>query len=473
MRGCQLTSDEPKNELPNDGGQAGISAGIQPITEKQLAQLWERRAARSAALHTDRGARVRVLYPGRPGVTAGPDFRDAALLVEGVGLVQGDVEVHLRQRDWNAHGHQHDPNYNGVALHVALATDSATAVTSSGVIPPVAALDGLVAAAANDDDGVCGPDGTDADAGVDPATQQRLWALLAAQDYRRPTSPDEMAALLNRAGDARFLWRSRLLSKWLAAQTGEQTLWESIGQALGYRHNQHAMQELAGRAPIAVLADAARRIDDPAERAAALTDWLLRWAGFAPDQSPAASPSQSPTPSIDQSVGMRHHPPGGMGPALDAGAWRLFRVRPSNHPRRRVMAAAALANRYCESGLSVGIYRAALTGKPAALTAALAIPDAPDGKTALIGTGRARDIAVNAALPYLHAWRLSAGDAAGAQAMLRLYREYGPLPDNEIIRQTARALCPPEWGKVANSARRQQGLLHLQRLLAGANPRAG
>ena len=462
------------NSAGRDGGADGAvragGAGIQPITEKQLAQLWERRAARSLALRTDRGARVRVLYPGRPGVTAGPDFRDAALLVEGAGLVQGDVEVHLRPRDWNAHGHQHDPNYNGVALHVALETDPARpAVTSSGVIPPVVALDGLLAA--SDYDG-------DADDGVDAATQQRLWALLAAQDYRRPSTPEEMAALLNRAGDARFLWRSELLGKWLSAQPGDQTLWESICQALGYRHNQHAMLELAGRAPITVLTAAARRIDDRAERAAALTDWLLRWAGFAPDESPSLSSSsssgQSPGQFAGQGGGMRRTPPGGMGPALDGGEWRLFRVRPSNHPRRRVMAAAALAARYCESGLSVGIYRAAIAGKAAPLTAALAVADAPDGKTALIGAGRARDIAVNAALPYLHAWRLSAGDAAGAQAMLRLYRDYGPLPDNEIIRQTARALCPPEWGqvkgKVANSARRQQGLLHLQRLLAGASP---
>ena len=64
---------------------------ILPITEKQLANLWERRAARSADLRTDKGARVRVLYSGRPGVTAGPDFRDALLLVEGQGLVHGDV----------------------------------------------------------------------------------------------------------------------------------------------------------------------------------------------------------------------------------------------------------------------------------------------------------------------------------------------------------------------------------------------
>lgn len=440
------------------GGLAGGCDGIRPITEKQLALLWERRAARSEALRTDRGARVRVLYPGRPGVTAGPDFRDAALLVEGVGLVQGDVEVHLRQRDWAAHGHQKDPNYNGVALHVALKTDATTAITSSGVVPPVVALDSLAAAAdsGGEFDGDADADAT-ADGRVDAETRARLWGLLAAQGYRRPAAADEMAALLNRAGDERFLWRSRLLSKWLSAQPGEQTLWEAICQALGYRHNQHAMQELAGRAPIAALTEAARRIDGDNWQSA-LTDWLLRWAGLAPDGEPGAMPGQTL--------------PNGMGAAMRAGEWRLFRVRPANHPRRRVMAAAALAARYCESGLAVGIYRAAVSGRPALLTGALSVADAPDGKTALVGTGRAQDIAVNAALPYLHAWRLYAGDAGGAERMLRLYREYGRMPDNEITRETARALCPPEWGRFANNARQQQGLLHLQRLLAGARPSA-
>ena len=36
---------------------------------------------------------------GRPDHPAGPDFRDALLEVEWVGLVQGDVEIHVRQRD--------------------------------------------------------------------------------------------------------------------------------------------------------------------------------------------------------------------------------------------------------------------------------------------------------------------------------------------------------------------------------------
>jgi len=63
------------------------------IPESLLAKLWKERAVRQTELRTEAGRRVRVVYPGRSGVTAGPDFRDALLEVEGVGLVRGDVEL--------------------------------------------------------------------------------------------------------------------------------------------------------------------------------------------------------------------------------------------------------------------------------------------------------------------------------------------------------------------------------------------
>ncbi|MCH2318230.1 MAG: DUF2851 family protein [SAR202 cluster bacterium] len=94
------------------------------IPEKLLANLWQRRAAQQASFRSPDGLRIRILYPGRPGHTPGPDFRDALLEVEGVGLVQGDVEIHIRQRDGKSHGHGGDPRYNGVVLHAALETRS-------------------------------------------------------------------------------------------------------------------------------------------------------------------------------------------------------------------------------------------------------------------------------------------------------------------------------------------------------------
>lgn len=419
------------NSCPDEPEAPARPDTILPISEAQLARLWQRRAARSHALRTESGRRVRVLYPGRPGVTAGPDFRNALLLVDGEGLVQGDVEVHLRQRDWQSHGHHNDPNYNGVALHVALQPDARPSRTEGGATPPVVNLSGLVDdAQAEDESGA--------------EVRARLWRVLAQHGCRRPMRPDQMAALLNRAGDARFLSRSSRFQMLAPDLEPEQILWESICEALGYRHNRHPFLRLAAAAPFATLAHGAARLLPKERRGEALESCLLQLAGF--EKGP---------------------PVKGLGPSLDAGEWRLFRVRPTNHPRQRILGAARLVARFADCGLAAGMEQAAATGNPAALTDALTVKG-DVGKPALIGAARAKDIAVNVVLPFLHGWWTLAGQARRAEAMLDLYRDFGPLTDNEITRELAAALQEPGWGRIANNARRQQGLIHLQRLLSGA-----
>ncbi len=415
---------------PNQSAAPAGTDAIPPISEAQLALLWQRRAARSHALRTESGRRIKVLYPGRPGVTAGPDFRNALLLVEGQGLVQGDVEIHLRQRDWLAHGHHNDPNYNGVALHVALQADAEPSRTEGGSSPPTVNLRSLLDDAQSEDNG-------------GQEVRSRLWRILAQHGYRRPRRSEEMAALLNRAGDARFLFHSNRFQMLMPDLEHEQVLWESICEALGYRHNRYPFLRLASAAPFATLAAAVRELPDD-QRARTLASCLLQLAGF--EKGPSLR---------------------GLGPALDAAQWRLFRVRPPNHPRRRLVGAAELVARFADGGLIDGMQRAALVGEPSQLTDALSVRDNA-GKSAFIGPARAKDIAVNVVLPFLHGRQALAGDAHRAQAMLDLYRDYGPLTDNEITRELAAALQEPGWGRIADNARRQQGLIHLQRLLAGA-----
>ena len=420
-------------------GKPGHSESIAPITEKQLARLWQRRAARTQALRTEEGRRVRVLYPGRPGVTAGPDFRNALLAVDGQGIVHGDVEVHLRQRDWRTHGHHRDPNYNGVVLHVALDPGGVQSRTDSGTAPPVVNLNALLTE-------------TETEAGLAEETGHDLWAILTQQGYRQPKTTEAMVSLLNRAGDVRFLRKSRRLQMLMAHQSSEQTLWEAICEALGYRHNQHPFLMLATVAPFSFLTAAARQA--PAERQEAVVeDYLLRLAGIADPSHRSIRPL-----------------PRGLGPAVDSRQWRLFRVRPQNHPRRRIAGAAALVARYSECGLVRGLAQAAEPGKAAEVVRALSVEDRGNGKPALIGISRARDVAVNVVLPFLHGASLLAGNAAGAEAFLEFYRKFGRLTDNEITRALGCTLLGPEWGRVANNARRQQGLIHLQRILAGAAP---
>ena len=92
----------------------------------------------------------------------------------------------------------------------------------------------------------------------------------------------------------------------------------------------------------------------------------------------------------------------------------------------------------------------------------------PEGLPACIGTGRARELAVNAVLPFCHAQ--SAGESVPPEESpyLELFRRFPNLEGNEVIREMSTELFPAEWRTRLKGARRQQGLLHLAALLRGA-----
>lgn len=398
------------------------------LPERLLWKLWKRRAARQSEFRTGTGTRMRVLYPGRPGTSAGPDFRDALLEVEGVGLVRGDVEIHRQQRDWDAHGHGGDPNYSGVVVHAVLDVQTAETPLHSGASAPVVSLSDLLAEV---------EDPTEDDTG-DCSAAEELWELLALQGYLRPGNSDQAAELLDRAGDERFRHKAALLGRIAAEQEPEQTLYEALLEGLGYRHNQQPFVRLAQAAPVGAL----RRAAGPVlvqQRPMALRHWLLTVAGLN-DGAPGRLPV-------------------GLGPPMDRKEWHLFRVRPANHPAARIAGAAVLLARYLDCGLASGLAEAAK--RPKQLVAVLSV-EGRDGGPALIGTGRARDLAVNVVLPLLHSL------AGGAESpYLDTYHRFPRLQGNEVVREMAEQLLPEEWRQTVNSARRQQGLLRLAALLRG------
>ena len=66
---CQTGSRAAKSPVKIPGGTARDI-----IPEQLLASLWQKRAARQEWFKTNGGRQVRVLYPGRPSSSAGPDF---------------------------------------------------------------------------------------------------------------------------------------------------------------------------------------------------------------------------------------------------------------------------------------------------------------------------------------------------------------------------------------------------------------
>lgn len=395
------------------------------LPEKLLWKLWKRRAARRDEFRTSAGTRVRVLYPGRAGVSAGPDFRDALLDVEGMGLVRGDVEIHRRQRDWDAHGHSDDPNYNGVVIHAAVDTDEPETALASGAAAIVLPMGDLL-------------ESNDHEVEVENSASEALWEALERKGYQRPGTSEAIAATLDRAGDERFRRKASLLARFTAEQGPEQTLYEALMEGLGYRHNQGPFVRLAQNATFQAVRAAALPVLAQ-QRPMVIQHWLLTLAGLG--DTPA-----SPLPI-------------GFGPALDRREWRLFRVRPGNHPAVRIQGAAVLISRSLDQGFVSTLMEDCES--PKGLTAALTV-EFGGGGVSPIGKGRARDLAVNVVLPLFHGL---GGDSDSPY--LELYRRFPSLQRNDLEREMAEQLLGKSARPLAKGARRQQGLLHLAALLRG------
>ena len=91
-----------------------------PIHERLVQCIWYDQRLQLDALRTVDGRPVEVVFPGWWNLEAGPDFRNATLKIGDEPERQGDIEIHLRAEDWAHHGHDHDPRYDNVILHVVL-----------------------------------------------------------------------------------------------------------------------------------------------------------------------------------------------------------------------------------------------------------------------------------------------------------------------------------------------------------------
>ena len=83
------------------------------------------------------GERVRVIDPGTLNRNSGPDFFNAKIKIDG-NLWVGNVEIHLRASDWYRHGHDTDPAYGNVILHVVSVSDSVVLRSDGKAIPQMA-----------------------------------------------------------------------------------------------------------------------------------------------------------------------------------------------------------------------------------------------------------------------------------------------------------------------------------------------
>ncbi len=286
------------------------TAGSEPAgSEQDLQRRWAESHWPAPFLHTGPDQWVRVISPGRWNHGPGPDFRGAQLLDSDGRAQRGDVELHLQPRAWLQHGHDDDPAYARVLLHVVERTSGRSAGrtnASDARIPDATRLPPVSAA----------PQVT--------LTSQPA-AALPCSDIVQRAGAAAVEARLQRIALRRFQRKARELQAMPVppgpGSEADRRAWLAAARALGQPHNAALALLAAGRAldgrerwdAVDMQFDAADRADwrrgrgalgTPAGFILVLTTLLERWT--VEPLSPALVFAQLSSRGLPDALGALH-----------------------------------------------------------------------------------------------------------------------------------------------------------------------
>jgi hypothetical protein len=92
------------------------------MKEEFLHYLWKYSLYDPESLIDQDGNKILVIHPGEYNRDSGPDFFNSRISIANT-IWAGNVEIHTCSSHFDLHGHQSDPAYNNVILHVVCAND--------------------------------------------------------------------------------------------------------------------------------------------------------------------------------------------------------------------------------------------------------------------------------------------------------------------------------------------------------------
>lgn len=383
--------------------------------ERLLHYVWKHKILPLKTLMTEDGQEVEVIDPGLHNHDQGPDFFNAKVRMGGT-LWAGNVEVHLRSSDWYKHGHESDPAYNSVILHVVGEIDGEVRTAEGKVLPQVQ-LD------------------------IPQKIRQSYEELCRTEDYPRchriiPSVPklkvhQWMDALLVE----RLKERSELVVE-RAERTGgdwERATFVTLSRSFGFGLNGDAFERWAMRIPL----QAAGKHRDNLFQIEAL---FLGMAGLIEEVKMVRSEQE--VLSLQQEFAYLKHK-FSLGESMQRSDWRFLRTRPQNFPSMRILQIAELYH----------------SGK-AQMSKLLEAKDIKELQQCLTVKGTTassrRLLIINTVVPLLFAYGRHIGDEDICMRALRLL-EGLPAENNFILRQWQ--AC----GLKVSTAADSQALIQLKR----------
>lgn len=448
----------------------------EPAREGFLYHLWLNREFKNIHLQTICGHKIEILEKGQRNYNAGPDFLNALLRIDST-LKRGDIEIHPVAGDWYAHGHQEDPRYNNVILHLVTMNCPKDFITrkKNGAFVHTMNLDDYLEKTAEELELECD------------------YAKSGVIESCKLSTADTVIIkkVLEQGGDNRLSIKMARFRERSCIDSWDQLLYRAIMEALGYAKNQIPFQQLASKLPARIIWNYVW--NDTHEMALKKIEaYLFGAAGFIPLSTREKS-------QLFESAAIEYineletfwnlFPKRTKIDVLSSQQWQFFRLRPKNFPLRRIAAAAVLLHRFMNEGFVEKINKVIydLWSEPEKLPKELEKlfivqckgfwknhftfhDDKYDRRNSradrfIIGEQRARDIVINVVLPCLLIFAEKSSDLKLQNVLKDAYTKYPICSDNEITRSMRTRIFGFEKGgkAIITGARLQQGLIYLFR----------
>lgn len=453
------------------------------ISDAEIAEaiIWQMWQDRLPGLHQPRltdGRTVRIHEPGHLNTDSGPDFLNAELTYGPGPVLKGDVEIHIRPADWHRHGHDSDPRYDGVALHVVMWNDGHLKTVrkhNRQFIPTLVLSDHLRESL--------------------PIVKDRYRhnQIISTQHVSYPCRPvlraigaDRAIQRIEEAGLTRFHEKAADMMARMKRVSSEQVLYEYVMRSAGYTKNATAFQDLAQRLPVAWIRACLGDLKIE-QHPAAIQALLFGAAGLLPSQRLRRLSSQENHPYVNElearwaswgpQLGIR---------TMDEKDWLFFRLRPYNFPTVRLAGMSYLIAAGLECGLDRPFTRLMenhtspeqLIRRITDCLQTLFIPDRDDywlthtvfgpekhtGRHALIGLSRQKEIAINAVFPFLFAMAAHRNQQKELHQIESAYVVFPGLTGNRIFHEMNIFLFKNNADQkvCATRAVLQQGLIQIE-----------